>query len=116
MEKTKSATKVAPANLGMASVSGPNGGLLAKKLDSNGSAAVAGVRVGDEVVTINGKPVDKAEAVAAVLAESGGVGATVAVRLIRDNAVVELPMLLKKRTLSLEVEDVAEVLERKISP
>ena len=111
-----SAPRVAPANLGMASAPGPNGGLLAKKLDQNGSAAVAGVRVGDEVVAINGRPINKPEAVSAILAEAGGVGASVAVRLIRDNAVVELPMLLKKRTLSLEVEDVAEVLERKISP
>jgi S1-C subfamily serine protease len=111
-----SAPRSSPANLGMASGPGPNGGLLVQKLDRNGSAAAGGVRVGDEVVAIDGKPIQKAESVAPLLAEAGGVGATVTVRVIRDRAPVDLPVKLLKKTLSLEVEDVAEVLERKISP
>jgi len=110
------ALRSSPANLGLASAPGPNGGLLAQKLDRNGSAAVGGVRVGDEVVAINGKPISRADAVPALLAEAGGVGAVVTLRVIRERGVVELPVTLKKKTLSLEVEDVAEVLERKISP
>lgn len=111
-----STAKPALANLGMASAPGPNNGLLVQKVDRNGSAASGGVLVGDEVVAINGKPTSKAEAVAPILAEAGGVGAEVTVRVIRNQAVVELPVKLVKKTLSLEVDDVSEVLERKISP
>jgi S1-C subfamily serine protease len=111
-----STPRPAPANLGLGTAPGPNGGLLAQKLDRNGSAALGGVCVGDEVIAINGKPATCSASVAAILAEAGGVGATVTVRVIRDKGIVELPVTLKKKTLSLEVEDVAEVLERKISP
>jgi S1-C subfamily serine protease len=100
----------------MASTPGPNNGLLVQKVDRNGSVAGGGVLVGDEVVAINGKPTPRAEAVAPILAEAGGVGAVVTVRVIRDRAAIELPVKLVKKTLSLEVDDVAEVLERKISP
>ena len=100
----------------MASAPGPNGGLLVQKVDRNGSAAAGGVCVGDEMVAINGKPTSKPEVVAPMLAAAGGVGAVVTVRVLRDRAFVDLPVKLLKKTLSLEVEDVAEVLERKISP
>jgi S1-C subfamily serine protease len=90
--------------------------LLAQKLDKNGSAAAAGMLVGDELIAINGKPTPSPEAVTALLAAAGGVGAVVTVRVVRNGAAIELPVTLKKKTLSLEVEDVAEVLERKISP
>src|SRR5262245_5092216 len=100
------------ANLGMASTPGPNNGLLVQKVDRNGSAASGGVLVGDEVVAIDGKPTPRAEVVPPILADAGGVGAVVTVSVIRDRAVVELPVTLVKKTLSLEVEDVSEVLER----
>jgi S1-C subfamily serine protease len=104
------------ASLGVQTKPGANGGLVATTVEASGSAASAGVAVGDELVAINGTATPSAEAVAACLKAAGGVGATATFRIIRGGATLELTGSLKCRQLSLDVEDVSAILERKISP
>jgi S1-C subfamily serine protease len=103
-------------NLGIGAAQGPNGGVLVQSLQRFGSAAKAGVQVGDEIIAANGQKVVTLEQWLVDL-EAIGVGNTVAVRVLRGGKPVDLAMkLLEKKVLSLEVKALEQVLERKISP
>lgn len=107
----------APAiNLGIGGAQGPGGGVLVQSLERFGSAAKAGVQVGDELVACNGQPLASVERWLVDL-EAIGVGAIVTVRVLRAGELIDIAMkLLEKKVLSLEVKALEEVLERKISP
>jgi S1-C subfamily serine protease len=104
-------------NIGLGAVNkGPNNGALIESLTRFGSLAKAGVQTGDEIVATNGKPIASMDAWKADL-EAVGIGNTVKLTVVRGGQRVELPMkILEKKTLSLEVKALEEVLERKISP
>ncbi|HET6585235.1 MAG TPA: PDZ domain-containing protein [Nannocystaceae bacterium] len=103
-------------NLGIGGAQGPSGGVLVQSLQRFGSAAKAGVQVGDEIIAANGQQVVSLEQWLVDL-EAIGVGNTVAVRVLRGGQPVDLAMkLLEKKVLSLEVKALEQVLERKISP
>lgn len=105
-------------NLGVSGAPGPNGGLHVAQLERFGSAAKAGLQIGDEVIGWNGNRL-----VAATLdqwmkdIDTVGVGGTIQLQVVRTGQIIEVPMkLVEKKTLSLEVKPLEEVLERKISP
>jgi S1-C subfamily serine protease len=103
-------------HLGIGAAPGPTGGVLVQTLQRFGSAAKAGVQVGDEVIASNGQTLATFEQWLADL-EAIGVGNTVTLRVLRAGAPVEIAMkLLEKKALSLEVKALEQVLERKISP
>jgi S1-C subfamily serine protease len=103
-------------NLGITAAQGPNGGMLVQSLQRFGSAAKAGVQVGDEIVAANGQKLATFEQWLVDL-EAIGVGSTVTVRVLRAGKPVDIAMkLLEKKVLSLEVKALEQVLERKISP
>ena len=103
-------------NLGIGAAQGHSGGVLVQSLQRFGSAAKAGVQVGDEIIAANGQKVVTVEQWLVDL-EAVGVGNTVTVRVLRAGKPVDLAMkLLEKKTLSLEVKVLEQVLERKISP
>lgn len=104
------------ASLGLAARPGPNNGALVETLARFGSLAKAGVQVGDEVVLCNGKSIVSMDQWKLDL-EAVGVGATVTLTVVRNGQTMEMPMkILERKTLSLEVKALEEVLERKISP
>jgi S1-C subfamily serine protease len=104
-------------NIGLGAVDrGPNNGALIVQLARFGSLAKAGVQVGDEVVATNGKPIVTMEQWKLDL-EAVGIGNVATLTLVRGGQTIEVAMkILEKKTLSLEVKALEEVLERKISP
>jgi S1-C subfamily serine protease len=103
-------------NLGIGAAQGPSGGVLVESVQRFGSAAKAGVQVGDEIVATNGQKLATFEQWLLDL-EAIGIGNTVTVRVLRAGKPVDIAMkLLEKKTLSLEVKALEQVLERKISP
>jgi S1-C subfamily serine protease len=103
-------------NLGIDVAQGPSGGLLVQSVQRFGSAAKAGVQVGDELVAANGQKLATLEQWLLDL-DAIGVGNTVTVRVLRDGSPIDIAMkLLEKKVLSLKVKALEEVLERKISP
>src|SRR5262245_54077285 len=103
-------------NLGIGAAQGPNGGVLVQSLQRFGSAAKAGVQVGDEIVESNGHKLATLEQWLLDL-EAIGVRNTVTIRVLRTGQPVDIAMkLLEKKVLSLEVKALEQVLERKISP
>jgi S1-C subfamily serine protease len=103
-------------NLGIGATQGPSGGLLVQSLQRFGSAAKAGVQVGDEIVASGGHKLETLEQWLIDL-EAAGVGSTVTVRVLRAGQPIDIAMkLLEKKELSLEVKALEQVLERKISP
>jgi S1-C subfamily serine protease len=103
-------------NLGIVAAQGPNGGMLVQSLQRFGSAAKAGVQLGDEIVASNGQTLTTFEQWLLDL-EAIGVASTVTVRVLRGGNPVDIAMkLLEKKQLSLEVKALEQVLERKISP
>ena len=103
-------------SLGISAAPGPNGGAIAQAVQRFGSAAKAGVQVGDELVACNGKKLATVEQWQAAL-QAVGVGNTATIRVLRGGKPIDLQMkLLEKKQLSLEVKALEEVLERKISP
>jgi S1-C subfamily serine protease len=94
---------------------GPNGGLVLTKVEKFSSAAKAGLAVGDEIVSIDGQVVRSPdEALAAV--QRAGVGATVTVQAMRGGAALALPMKIFEKKADLDLGDISDTLERKISP
>jgi PDZ domain-containing secreted protein len=75
------------------------------------------MKKGDELISIDGKKVVDAPSVLVIL-QAAGVGAKVTVRIARNKAITDVPMTLfpQKKVLSLDLEGVDAVLERKISP
>ena len=103
-------------SLGIGARPGPNGGAVVETVQRFGSVAKAGVVVGDEILTSNGKRIANFEEWTRDL-EQIGIGNSVTLRVIRGGQTLELPMkILERKTLSLEVKALEEVLERKISP
>jgi S1-C subfamily serine protease len=104
------------ASLGLSAQPGPNGGALVETLMRFGSLAKAGILVGDEVVLCNGNKIVTLEQWKTDL-EAVGVGNSVTLTVVRNGQTIEMPMkILERKTLSLEVKALEEVLERKISP
>jgi S1-C subfamily serine protease len=95
--------------------SGPNAGLLVASADPASSAAQAGIAVGDEILAIDGARV-KEPAGAMALLQAAGVGATVCIELVRSGAELRVPMQVLAKSLVLELDDLDEVVERKIAP
>jgi C-terminal processing protease CtpA/Prc len=95
------------------------GGLVVQKLDRFGSCAKAGVVVGDEIFAIDGEvlPAEGVEEVAQGICARIGIGGTVQLRIRRAGEEMEVPVrLLAKKSLTLNIQEISEVLERKIAP
>jgi S1-C subfamily serine protease len=71
--------------------------------------------VGDEILALDGTRITEALA-AMMLLQTAGVGATVRVSLMRAGQPMELPMAVQAKALVLELDDLDEVVERKIAP
>jgi S1-C subfamily serine protease len=106
----------APVDFGATGSKGPNAGLLVQRIVKSSSAEKAGLKAGDEIVAIGDKKVGCVVSATGALQEAG-VGARVMVRVVRAKTVIDVPMTINaKRKLSLDIEPIDEVLERKISP
>jgi S1-C subfamily serine protease len=91
-------------------------GLMLKKVDRFSSLGKAGISAGDEILTVQGEPLVTAEGLAATLA-AVGVGGTIKVVIRRGTQQQEVAVQLRPvRRLNLDLAEVDEVLERKISP
>jgi len=109
-------TKSRPVSFcGFDKTPGPNGGLVVRVADGASSAARAGIVIGDEVLAIDGQKLNDA-AHAMTLLQAAGVDANVTVKLVREGAELELPMVVLAKSLALELDDLDEVVERKIAP
>jgi S1-C subfamily serine protease len=104
-------------NPGMSTQNGPNNGALVMKLEKFGSAPKAGLQVGDEIMTWNNKAPKTGEELLLILG-SVGIGGTLKLSVLRGGNRIELnmPIVAKRKTLSLDLDEVDAVLERKISP
>jgi S1-C subfamily serine protease len=112
----KRAVKPQELNLGMKFKTGPNGGALIEKVEKWGAALKAGLLVNDEIMTYSGKKPASFEEFVQIL-DAAGVGGVVPLSVVRGGKSIELKLTVPKRkTLSLDLEEVDEVLERKISP
>jgi S1-C subfamily serine protease len=109
-----------PASLGIQDyVITPQGGALIRKLDKFGSCGKAGIVVGDEIQGLNGMrlPAEKPAEWTGEVCKKIGVGGTVNVHILRGGKQMVVPVkLVARKVLSLDLEEVSEVLERKISP
>lgn len=94
---------------------GPNGCPVVQSVDKLSAAAKAGIAAGDEILALNGVKITSA-AQAMELLQGAGIGATVTVRVARQGAQADLSMVVQAKTLSLDVDDLDEVVERKIAP
>jgi predicted metalloprotease with PDZ domain len=120
MVNASAAAPAAPApSLGVADSSITERGTIhVSKLDKFGSAAKAGLLAGDEILAINGTslPASPIEHLIEVITRTG-VGGTVNLRVSRQGSLIEIPVTLRaKKTVMLDLEEVNEVLERRISP
>jgi S1-C subfamily serine protease len=104
-------------NLGLEMTNGKHGGVSVMKVDRFGSAGKAGVLVNDEILSWNGQS-PKTEAEFLAIMTSLKVGETLRLRIVRNGAQMDLPvpLLAKRKKLSLDLEELDETLERKISP
>jgi len=115
-EPSKRPVKPQQLNLGLSMDKGPNGGGLISKVEKWGAGLKAGVAVGDEVMAWNGQRPKSFEEFVALL-DSIGVGNVVKVTVLRAGKQIELNLTIPKRkVLSLDLDEIDEVLERKISP
>jgi S1-C subfamily serine protease len=92
--------------------------IVINKVDKFGSAAKAGVLAGDEITDINGARLTAAsiQSMEETITKIG-VGGTLKLGLIRQGKKIEVAVQLRaKKNLSLDLEEVSETLERKISP
>src|SRR5262249_37746875 len=95
---------------------GANGGLLLAKIEKFGTAYKAGLQVGDELLTFDGERFATPQEGLA-LVQTVGVGGTVQVELVRAGERLTLPMkLYEKKIVKFDLDDISNVLERKISP
>ena len=118
MEKTSVAQESSAVSLGISDCAGvKGGGLRVGKVEKFGSAGKAGVVQGDVLVSFNGRTLDSFET-AQKIADEVGTGGALKVKLVREGKPLELEMKLrpKKKALKLDLEELDEVLERKISP
>ncbi len=100
---------------GFDKATGPNGGLVVQSADPASSAAKAGIMVGDEILALNEVRVaEPAQAMAEL--QTAGVGASVTVTLVRGGARLSVPMIVHAKSLALDLDDLDEVVERKIAP
>jgi S1-C subfamily serine protease len=110
----------APPTLGISEYTvTPAGTLLVQKLERFGACAKAGMVVGDEILGLDGQAVPRegVEDFIRGLCARIGTGGTVPLRLRRAGAELELAVkLVAKKSLSLNIEEISEVLERKIAP
>jgi S1-C subfamily serine protease len=92
--------------------------VVVKRVDRFGSVAKAGIVAGDEIVGLNGaRLTNPPEKCVLEVITKVGVGGTVTVNVMRNGARVDIPVVLRaKRALNLDLEEVSEVLERKIAP
>jgi S1-C subfamily serine protease len=94
----------------------PRSSWILKALDKFGSLSKAGVQAGDELCFIEGETLNSAEDFLAI-GKRIGVGGTARVRLIRGGKKLEIPVKLRaKPKLELTLDEVSDVLERKIAP
>lgn len=95
---------------------GPNGGLVLVRVEKFSTAYKAGLMVGDELLAFDGKRFATPQEGLAIL-QAVGVGGQVTVDLVREGAKMQLPMkLFEKKVVKLDLDDISNVLERKISP
>jgi S1-C subfamily serine protease len=95
---------------------GPNGGLVLAKVEKFGTAYKAGLQVGDELVSFEGQTFATPQDGLAIL-QTLGVGATVSVEAFRGGERLTVPMkLYEKKVVKFDLDDISNVLERKISP
>jgi predicted metalloprotease with PDZ domain len=123
MQKTERAGVIEPndpPNLGILSLEvTPRATILCKQLCKYGSGFKAGMKDGDELVGINGKRFPKENPVkyCGELLAKAGFGGTVKVHVLRGTERVELDVTIRKRkVLALDLEEVSDILERKIAP
>jgi S1-C subfamily serine protease len=100
---------------GFAKEPGAQGGLIVQTVDARCSAAQAGIAVGDEVLALNGTAVSE-PAQAMALLQSAGVGAVVTVQVLRGSEQVAVAMTVQAKSLALDLDDIDEIVERKIAP
>ena len=101
---------------GVSAVTGPRGGRLVRDVEPFSSASEAGIRAGDEILSIDGKPTATPEHVAAIL---GGfqAGAKVSLEIWRDDSQHVVAMdVLAAPVLDLNIEEADDVLELRIAP
>jgi S1-C subfamily serine protease len=112
---TKRVPKPQELNLGVKMVPGKNGGVI-EKVEKWSTALKAGVQVGDEIVLWNGQKLTSFEHMVEIL-DAAGVGGIVKLGVLRGGNNIELNLTVPKRkTLSLDLDEIDDVLERKISP
>lgn len=116
MNETKKAD-AAGVNLGIGEASSNASGLVLTKVDKFGSLGKAGVQANDVLVSFAGKKIESA-AQAQQLADQAGVDATLTASIVRNGKPMDVSVKLraKKKALKLDIEEMDEVLERKISP
>jgi S1-C subfamily serine protease len=110
------AAKTRPVSFcGFEKAAGPNGGMVVQSADKTSSAAKAGILAGDEILAVNGTRTTDASQTMGLL-QAAGVGATVMVTLARTGQPLEVPMVIQAKSLALDLDDLDEVVERKIAP
>jgi S1-C subfamily serine protease len=103
-------------NLGIKMKPGPSGGGLIEKVEKWSTMLKAGVTAGDEIMKWNGQMLTSFDHMVQIL-DAAGIGGTVKLTLLRSGKTVETAFTVPKRkTLSLDLDEIDEVLERKISP
>lgn len=113
---SKRPTKPQELNLGIKMVPGPSGGGKIEKVEKWSGLLKAGLTAGDEIMLWNGKKMGSFDDLVNVL-DAAGVGGALKLTVLRAGKTVELNATVPKRkTLSLDLEEIDEVLERKISP
>jgi S1-C subfamily serine protease len=105
-----------PVSLGLlAEGGGPNGGYVVTKVERFGSAGKAGIQLGDELLALNGK-LRTPEETTAILSQLSP-GAVITLTLLRKGQRMEVPVkLMAYKPLKLDLDDIDDVLERKIAP
>jgi serine protease Do len=86
-----------PDNTDLLKVYGANHGLFVTKIESDGPAEKAGLRVQDIITDINGKPLHKGQDLIDIVADSP-VGSSVKVAIVRDRKPMMLNVVVGDRT------------------
>jgi S1-C subfamily serine protease len=118
-EPHMSANQSPAPNLGISDYVVQPQGAQITKIDKFGSAGKAGLAVGDIMTAVNGKKLPAVKPHELVLAECAiaGVGGSINVNILRGGKDMLVAVkLTAKKTIALDLEEVSEVLERKISP
>ena len=105
-------------NLGLLAVEykSDEGAWMLKKLNRFGSLGRAGLVNGDVVLSMNGHAPRTAEEATQLIAQAGA-GGTIVYRVRRSNQYFDLPVtMLKKRSMSFDLDELGTELENKIAP